>query len=185
MDWAEFGTWARDYVAVKGTEGEWVDLDELLKSLETFAAAASRPGPDDTVDEEHLRALADGIKAWRRAEDGRWELLWRALFSVATEPERWGRLTRALGPGLMAGAYEGGGRLRPDLEEHLQEIEAELASASGEARAKLERDRESLRDLLAAIDQTPEPSEAARQTWEKIKRLNEEQTARRRSRSER
>lgn len=169
IDWAMLGTWLRDYAAVKGSEGEWVGLDQLVEGLDQFARAAGESADPDTVDGGHLRELGEGIKRWTNADGERPAALWGALLTASEEPEAWGRLIRALGPALVAGAHEFGQEQRPKLVGLLAEVRIKIKGASGEARAKLEEELEGLKDAIATIDRTPSPSDSARKTWAALK----------------
>lgn len=171
VDWVALALWNRDYVAAKGSEGEWAGLDEFLKSLDTFARAANAPESGEAVDPEHFQALVEGIMRWGKAGEESADLFWRALMKASDEPVVWGRLIRAVGPVMMAGLHEHGSGLRPKVVEELQEMQIELAGdVRGGARVKLETGRETLKDMLASIDRLPAPSEAAHKRWEDFTR---------------
>ena len=114
-----------------------------------------------------------GMKQWNSAEAERPSLLWSAILEASREPEVWGRLMRALGPGLMAGAYEFRIENRPELVETMRQVRIELESAEGEARLKLEAELEELQEAISAIDRIPVPSTPARKTWEMLRPLLE------------
>ena len=171
VDWVALALWTRDYVAAKGSEGEWGSLDDVLKSLDTFARAANEPESGDAMDQEHFRVLGEGIKRWGNAGEDRPDQFLSALMKASDEPVVWARLIGALGPVLMAGAHEHGSEIRPQFAEQMQRVQIELAGGvRGEARVKLEMKREKLQDMLATIDRIPAPSEAAHKRWENFTR---------------
>ena len=173
LDWAALGTWTRDYVAVKGTDGKWVGLDDLLKSLDRFVKAASQAGATESIDPQHLKALFEGTNRWRTAGSDRGDLLWGAVLTASEQPEVWGRLMRSLGPGLMAGAHDYAMELRPKLVEKMREVRTELEGAQGEERKKLETGLEQAQDAIATLDRIPAPSEAAVDKWKIIMQVLE------------
>ena len=152
IDWARLGTLTRERVAVKGTEDEWVGLEELLQSLDTFIQAATEAGTGEPIDQEHFLTLGQGFKQWGWKSGDKADLFWSAIQKASDEPEVWGRVLGALGPVITAGAYVNGLEVRPELVERMRQVQSELTGAHGEARVKLEKEREKLQDAIAMID---------------------------------
>lgn len=172
LDWAALAGSTHDYMAARGAASDSDDLTRLLQNLETFHRAASQPGPRNSLDPKHFQDLCDGIRSWRRAGTNREDLLTASLMKAPQNPEAWGRLMRALGPGLLAGAHEFLLKQRPELIEKLSQVQAELAEAHGEAREKLQSDLEGIHDAITMCDRVPTPNASAREAWKSLQRSN-------------